>query len=45
MAWGAPDARIWYKNEKGRVTQNWPYTMMEFWAQSKSPDPSDYTFS
>ena len=36
MAWGAPDVRSWYKNEKGRVTQNWPYSMMKFWAQSKA---------
>jgi 4-hydroxyacetophenone monooxygenase len=45
MAWGAPDVRSWYKNDKGRVTQNWPFTMMEFWAQSKLPDPSDYKLS
>ena len=45
MAWGAPGVRSWYKNEKGRVTQNWSYSMMEFWAQSKVPDPSDYSFS
>ena len=25
MAWGAPNVRSWYKNSKGRVTQNWPF--------------------
>ena len=44
-AWGAPHVRSWYKNKAGRVTQNWPYSMMEFWAQSKAPDPSDYIFT
>ncbi len=44
-AWGAPHVRSWYKNERGRVTQNWPYSMMAFWSQSKAPDPSDYIFT
>ena len=25
MAWGAPSVSSWYKNEKGRVSQNWPF--------------------
>jgi 4-hydroxyacetophenone monooxygenase len=42
MAWGAPNVRSWYKNSKGRVTQNWPFTMLEFWQQTKAPERSDY---
>ena len=45
MAWGSPDVRSWYKNERGRVTQNWPFTLLEFWAQTRVPDPEDYTFA
>ncbi|MCZ6633053.1 MAG: NAD(P)/FAD-dependent oxidoreductase [bacterium] len=44
MAWGAPTVKSWYKNEKGRVTQNWPFTLLKFWQQTKGPDPSDYIF-
>jgi 4-hydroxyacetophenone monooxygenase len=44
MAWGAPNVRSWYKNAQGRVTQNWPYTLLEFWQRTQAPDPSDYQF-
>ena len=43
MAWGAPNVRSWYKNSKGRVTQNWPFTLLEFWTRTQAPDQSDYT--
>jgi 4-hydroxyacetophenone monooxygenase len=42
MAWGAPNVRSWYKNEKGRVTQNWPFTLREFWERTRTPDPDDF---
>ena len=45
MAWGAPNVTSWYKNSKGRVTQNWPFTLLEFWEQTKSPEPGDYRLS
>jgi len=44
MAWGAANVPTWYKNDKGRVTQNWPFTLVEYWNQTRAPDPSDYTF-
>jgi 4-hydroxyacetophenone monooxygenase len=34
----------WYKNDKGRVTQNWPFTLVEFWTQTRVPNPADYEF-
>ena len=43
MAWGAPNVRSWYKNSKGRVTQNWPFTTLEFWKRTQAPEKSDYT--
>ena len=44
MAWGADNVRSWYKNENGRVTQNWPFTLLEFWHQTRAPEPGDYEF-
>lgn len=44
MAWGAPNVRSWYKNKDGRVTQNWPFTLREFWAQTRKPEPADFNF-
>ena len=43
MAWGASNVRSWYKNSQGRVTQNWPFTLLEFWKRTQVPDKSDYT--
>jgi 4-hydroxyacetophenone monooxygenase len=42
MAWGTPKVTSWYKNSKGRVTQNWPFTLLEFWSLTKNPEPTDY---
>ncbi|HEX7037332.1 MAG TPA: NAD(P)/FAD-dependent oxidoreductase [Pseudomonadales bacterium] len=44
MAWGAANVPTWYKNEKGRVTQNWPFSLVEFWKQTQVPNPDDYEF-
>ena len=43
MAWGASNVRSWYKNSQGRVTQNWPFTLLEFWKRTQVPEKSDYT--
>jgi len=42
MAWGASTVNAWYKNEKGRVTQNWPYSLLEYWQWTREPNPDDY---
>ena len=42
MAWGAAKVHTWYKNAKGRVSQNWPGTLLEYWQQTREPDPADY---
>ena len=41
-AWGSPTVESWYKNEQGRVTQNWPGTHWEFWQQTRHPDQVDF---
>jgi 4-hydroxyacetophenone monooxygenase len=45
MAWGSPHVTSWYKNATGRVAQNWPYTLLEYWTQTKALNPDDYQFS
>jgi 4-hydroxyacetophenone monooxygenase len=42
--WGVSRVNSWYKNERGRVTQNWPFNLIEYWQQTRNPNPSDYTF-
>jgi len=43
-AWGASDVNSWYKSDSGRVAQNWPYNLIEYWQQTREPDPADYVF-
>jgi 4-hydroxyacetophenone monooxygenase len=42
MAWGCSSVNSWYKNEHGQVTQNWPFTLLEYWQRTLAPDPDDY---
>ena len=42
MAWGASDVNSWYKNDRGRIAQNWPFTLLEYWQRTLEPDPDDY---
>ena len=42
MAWGVSKVNSWYKNASGRVTQNWPFSLLEFWERTRQPDPADY---
>jgi len=43
MVWGAAEVNSWYRNKKGRVAQNWPFSLLEYWQQTREPDPADYT--
>jgi 4-hydroxyacetophenone monooxygenase len=45
MAWGCSHVNSWYKNEHGRITQNWPFTLLEYWQQTLRPDPDEYEFT
>ncbi len=42
MAWGAATVNSWYKNDVGRVAQNWPFSLLEYWQQTRRPDPADF---
>ena len=44
MAWGVPNVTNWYKNEHGRVTQNWPLSTLEYWNATRAPRDGDYEF-
>lgn len=45
MAWGAPQVTSWYKNEKGRVSQNWPFALVDYWRATLAPNPQDFVLS
>ena len=42
--WGASSVNSWYKNDRGRVAQNWPGNLIEYWQQTLTPNPADYAF-
>jgi len=42
MAWGVADVPTWYRNARGRVTQNWPFDLHSYWARTRRPDLADY---
>ena len=37
-----PTVNTWYKNATGRITQNWPFTLLEYWQQTRTLDPDDF---
>jgi 4-hydroxyacetophenone monooxygenase len=45
MSWGASDVNSWYKNARGRVTQNWPLPSLDYWRWTRRAAPFDYDFS
>jgi len=40
--WGYSSVNSWYKNEYGRTAQNWPFSVLEFWEQTREPKQNDY---
>ena len=42
MAWGVSSVNSWYKNASGRVCQNWPFPLLDYWRATRSPEPTDY---
>ncbi|HEY5105914.1 MAG TPA: NAD(P)/FAD-dependent oxidoreductase [Caulobacteraceae bacterium] len=42
MAWGAPQVTSWYKNATGRVSQNWPFPLVDYWNATVAPNPADF---
>ena len=44
VAWGRSAVSTWYKNVNGRITQNWPFTQVEFWQMTREPDATEFDF-
>ena len=42
LAWGASSVNSWYKNATGRTAQNWPFSLLEYWQQTRHVDLHDY---
>jgi 4-hydroxyacetophenone monooxygenase len=40
--WGFSTVSAWYKNEFGRTAQNWPFSVLEYWEQTRHVDIDDY---
>ncbi|MET3934540.1 NAD(P)/FAD-dependent oxidoreductase [Arthrobacter sp. OAP107] len=41
-AWGHPSVQTWYKNRFGRVSQIWPYKVVDFWNITRTVNLDDY---
>ncbi|WP_374388167.1 FAD-dependent oxidoreductase [Sandaracinobacter sp.] len=41
MAWGQQGFTSWYKNASGRVSQNWPFALVDYWQATRAPDRKD----
>jgi len=41
MAWGAAGVSSWYKNSSGRVSQNWPFPLVDYWNATLAPNRED----
>lgn len=43
-AWGVPGVSTWYQNSKGRVSQNWPLELSDYWNLTRTPNLDHLTF-
>lgn len=41
-AWGSPHVSSWYKNQFGRVSQNWPFGLIDYWRATLAPNRDDF---
>jgi len=42
MAWGVAGVSSWYKNATGRVSQNWPFPLVDYWNATLAPNREDF---
>ncbi|MFC9553719.1 flavin-containing monooxygenase [Rhodococcus sp. NPDC056960] len=45
MAWGASGVNSWYKSASGRISQNWPLSMLDYWKFTHDANPDHYLFA
>jgi 4-hydroxyacetophenone monooxygenase len=43
--WGVATVNSWYRNRFGRVSQNWPFSLLDYWSASRRPEPDDFHFT
>jgi len=43
-AWGVAHVHTWYRNALGRIAQNWPFNLYEYWRRTRVPNPKDFVF-
>jgi 4-hydroxyacetophenone monooxygenase len=44
VVYGASTVNSWYKNAKGRLTQNWPLRTVDYWRETREVNKDDYLF-
>ena len=37
-AWGVAKTTSWYKNQFGRASQDWPFSLLEYWRLTEKAD-------
>jgi len=42
QAWGAAHVHTWYRNARGRISQNWPFDLTSYWRRTKECDVGEY---
>jgi 4-hydroxyacetophenone monooxygenase len=42
MVWGVSDVPSWYRNTRGRIAQNWPFGLLDYWERTRQPKLADY---
>ncbi len=42
MAWGQAGVSSWYKSASGRVAQNWPFALVDYWAATRAPAREEF---
>jgi 4-hydroxyacetophenone monooxygenase len=45
MSWGTSTVNSWYKNSTGRVSQVWPFPILDFWQQTRNLEPENFVFT
>ena len=45
LAWGHPGVSSWYKNSQGRVVNNSPFSLHEFWQRLHDLEPEHYALA
>jgi 4-hydroxyacetophenone monooxygenase len=44
-AWGSPYVTSWYKSASGRVSQNWPFSLADYWWATRAASAKDFNRS